>query len=417
MQSVTETINHHVNGWAGLLELSLHVSNSTATLLLTAFIFLSGILLFFVVRPIFLAVCKQAAEKPQAAWIHAAYHNYVFHRMAWLIPGIVVLLSTPFVLDSDLPLVATFARVLIVCSEIYVVMVVAMIVAALLNTIQARFLSFRLAQRYTIKSYIQVLKILLFFITAIVVIAIIIGRSPFYLLTGLGALTAVGMLIFKDSILGFVASIQLSVYDIIRIGDWIEMPKYGADGTVTDISLNTIKVQNFDKTIITIPSFNILTDGVKNWRGMSEAGSRRIKRYITININSIKLCQPAFIEKIKQLPLMNNKVDVYLQSNLHHVDASALKMLDERVAGVTNLTLFRLYLAAYLANHPRVNNNLTLLVRELQDTHYGVPLEIYLFLNTTDWVAYEAIQSDIFDYIYAILPLFELTVFQYQSER
>ena len=416
MDSVATTLNNHVNGWAGGLRDYFGLTDTSAMMALIAVIFLVGAILFFVIRPIMLVVVDRIVARGNSPWLAAADENHVFHRLSWLIPGFFALLTVPVIVSSTLPFAVKIAGIIETTSEVFLVGVITAVISSVLNTAETRFRSFKLARKYSIKSYMQVAKIILFLLATIVIIAIIIGQSPIYLLTGLGAMTAVGMLIFRDSILGFVASIQLSAYDMIRVGDWIEMTKYGADGTVIDISLNTIKIQNFDKTIVTIPSFTILTDGVKNWRGMSQAGCRRIKRHITININSIKLCNPELLNKLCQMPLLKNRLDQYLKEEHRHVDDGALSLLKADKAGLTNLTLYRLYLEEYLTNHPCVTTKMSFLVRELQDSHYGLPIEIYIFLNVTDWAKYESIQSDIFDYVYSITQLFELQIYQYQSE-
>ncbi|HTM64062.1 MAG TPA: mechanosensitive ion channel domain-containing protein [Gammaproteobacteria bacterium] len=416
MGSVTDSINNQVTGWLGVLKNYFNISDNAAMAVMTVIIFLAGLILFYVVRPIILSIVYRIANKEKAAWMKAAYNNFVFHRIAWLIPGFVVLIFAPLLIDSSMPHADILSKSLIMGSEIYLTGVVAAVISALLNTLQDRFNQYKLARRYSIKSYIQVLKIILFSLTAIVIAAILLERSPIYLLTGLGAMTAVGMLIFKDSIMGFAASVQLSANDIIRVGDWVEISKYGVDGTVIDISLNTIKIQNFDKTIITIPSYAILSEGVKNWRGMSESGGRRIKRNITIDINSIKFCDAECVSRLSKLLLLQPLLEKYLKNDNRNVDQDALKLLGADTRGLTNLTLYRLYLNAYLAAHPAINTKMSFLIRELQDQNYGVPLEIYIFTKTTDWVEYEAIQSDIIEYMYSVLPLFELQAFQTISE-
>lgn len=416
MQSVEDTINNHVNGWAGALKAYFGLSDTMAMLSLTAVIFMAGFILFFVVRPIILMIVSRLAKGDKHIWMRAAYHSHVFHRLSWLIPGFIVLISVPIVTSTTLPLADMFGDALLKGAEIYMVGVFTAVLSAMLNAVEARFRYLKLAQKYSIKSYMQVLKIILFCLSAIVMVSIAADQSPMSLLAGLGAMTAVIMLIFRDSILGFVASIQLSAYDMLRVGDWIEMPKYGADGDVIDISLNTIKIQNFDKTIVTIPSSAILTEGIKNWRGMSESGGRRIKRHITIDINTVKFCGPELITKLSRLPLLKTRLDKYLQDNGRHYDVDAVELLHADKRGITNLTMFRLYLEAYLSNHPKINPEMSFLIRELQNTGYGLPIEIYVFTNVTVWKEYEAIQSDIFDYVYSILPLFELEAYQMQAE-
>lgn len=261
-----------------------------------------------------------------------------------------------------------------------------------------------------IKGYIQILKIIISSFIAIIIFAIITGQSVAYYISGLGALTAVLILVFQDTILSFVASVQIGQNDIINLDDWIEVPEYGADGDVIDISLHTVKVQNWDKTITTIPTSKIVTSSVKNWRGMSDYGGRRIKRSILIDISSVRFMEEKDIEKLKQLPSINK----YLSEKINDIEKynnSVDEAKEKRK--LTNLGTLRAYLVNYLKNHDDLNTeSMTLIVRQLSPTSEGVPLEIYTFTNTIDWVEYEGIQSDIFDHIFAVLPKFGLRAFQ-----
>ena len=240
-----------------------------------------------------------------------------------------------------------------------------------------------------------------------------IDKSPIYLLGGIGALTAVLLLIFKDTILSFVASIQIHSNDLFKIGDWLEAPQFGADGDVIDIALHTVKIQNWDKTISIIPSHKLIESSFKNWRGMSESGGRRIKRSIYIDQTSIRFCDEQMIEKFKSFKLLAP----YLEAKLAEIDASnADKNINMQalVNGrrLTNIGTFRAYIQAYLKNHPMIHQNLTFLIRQLAPSEKGIAIEIYVFTNITDWIAYEAIQADIFDHLLAVLTEFELQVFQ-----
>ena len=239
-------------------------------------------------------------------------------------------------------------------------------------------------------------------------------RSPVYLLSGLGAMTAVLMLIFKDPILGFVAGIQLISNRMLKPGDWIEMPKYGADGDVVDITLTTVKVQNFDNTITTIPTYALINDSFKNWRGMQESMGRRIKRAIYIDMNTIKFCSPEVLDRFSKIRYITD----YMQKKSREVESYNTEGgIEAQDAGnarrLTNIGTFRAYVYAYLQNHPMINTNLTFLIRQLAPTQYGLPLEIYVFSRDKNWVNYEAIQSDIFDHLLAIANEFDLKVYQY----
>ena len=261
-----------------------------------------------------------------------------------------------------------------------------------------------------IKGYVQIVKIALNSFIFIIIFAIITGQPVSYYICGLGALTAVLLLVFQDTILSFIASVQIGQNNIINNGDWIEVPEYGADGDVIDIALHTVKVQNWDKTITTIPTSKIVTTSVKNWRGMSEYGGRRIKRSVSIDISSVKFMEQKDIDKLMEIPSVNK----YLSEKIEDIDkfnASIDENKEKR--RLTNLGTLRAYLINYLKNHDGLNtDSMTLLVRQLSPTAVGVPLELYTFTNTTDWVEYEGIQSDIFDHIFAVLPKFGLRAFQ-----
>ena len=261
-----------------------------------------------------------------------------------------------------------------------------------------------------IKGYVQIVKIALNSFIFIIIFAIITGQPVSYYISGLGALTAVLLLVFQDTILSFIASVQIGQNNIIKNGDWIEVPEYGADGDVIDIALHTVKVQNWDKTITTIPTSKIVTTSVKNWRGMSEYGGRRIKRSVSIDISSIKFMEDKDIDKLKEMPLISR----YLSEKILDIEKyNASIGGDKERRRLTNLGTLRAYLLNYLKNHDGLNTEtMTLLVRQLAPTAVGVPLELYTFTNTTDWVEYEGIQSDIFDHVFAVLPKFGLRAFQ-----
>lgn len=287
---------------------------------------------------------------------------------------------------------------------------------ALLNTIETYCYQRQLTQRFPIRGIIQAIKIMTSIGISIIIISTLLGKSPLFLLSGLGAMTAVLMLVFKDPIMGLVAGIQLSANRMLNIGDWLEMPKYNADGSVIDIALTTVKVQNWDNTITTIPTYALISDSFKNWRGMSESGGRRIKRAIYINSNSVhflsqqeiqhlsqSLLLTQYLEKrVREIKAFNEKFDIHNQSPLNG-------------RHLTNLGTFRMYLQNYLTQHPQIRQDMTLMVRQLTPSEQGIPLEIYCFTNTVVWKEYESIQSDIFDHIFAIISEFNLQVFQNPS--
>lgn len=264
-----------------------------------------------------------------------------------------------------------------------------------------------------IKSINQLIKLFIFLIVAVLSISAILGKSPIYFLSGLGAMTAVILLIFKDTILGFVAGVQLAANNMVTRGDWIEMPKYGADGEVLEVALTTVQVQNWDKTITMIPAYALISDSFKNWRGMEQAGGRRIKRSVRLDVSTIKFLDQDMIEHLSKISSINE----YLQSKQQELDsANQLVDADLNITAngrkLTNVGTFRTYLEFYLKNHSNVHQDMTLIVRQLPADEYGLPIELYLFCNDTRWANYEAIQADIFDHIYAVLPEFELRPFQ-----
>jgi len=294
-------------------------------------------------------------------------------------------------------------------------MAVAILLAlnALLNSINEIYSQSKYAQKMNIKSYLQILKLILNILGTIVVIAIVSGRSPIYLLSGIGALTAVLMLVFKDTILSFVASIQINSNDLFKVGDWLEIPQLGADGDVIDIALHTVKIQNWDKTISIIPTYKLIDSSFKNWRGMSESGGRRIKRSLYIDQNSIKFCSPEQLDHFKTFELLTD----HLNEKMTVVDASNSANnvnMDTQVNGrrLTNIGTFRAYIQAYLKSHSKIHNELTFLIRQLPPSERGLPIEIYVFTNITDWIEYEGIQADIFDHLLSVIPEFGLRIFQ-----
>ncbi len=294
-----------------------------------------------------------------------------------------------------------------------VVMLIIIVFATILDAFNELYEKSKRYDRKPIKGYLQVVKIIIYILGGITIIGLLTGQKPWTILTGVGALTAILLLIFKDTILSLVASVHISAYDLIRIGDWIEAPQFGADGDVTDVALHTIKVQNFDKTIVVIPTYKLIDSGFKNWRGMQQAGGRRIKRSIFIDLSSVKFCTEDMLAKYKHFELIKNyiekkEVEIEKYNKERNVDTSSV--INGR--RLTNIGTFREYLKAYLKNREDINKGFTFLVRQLTPGPNGIPIEIYVFANTTAWVRYEDIQADIFDHIFAVVTEFELSIFQ-----
>ena len=295
-----------------------------------------------------------------------------------------------------------------------IAIVIILSINSLLNAFNEIYNQSKYSDKINIKSYFQIIRLVLNLFGLIIVVSIFSGQSPLYLLSGLGALTAVLMLVFKDTILSFVSSIQISSNDLFKVGDWIEAPQFGADGDVIDIGLHTIKIQNWDKTISIIPTHKLIDSSFKNWRGMSDSGGRRIKRSINIDINSIKFCNHELIEKFKSVNVISEYIHTKLSEiDIHNADLNTKSLINGRA--LTNIGTYRAYIKAYLKNNKHIHNDMTFLVRQLSPTEKGLPIEIYVFSNNTNWIEYEEIQSDIFDHLLSVLNHFELQIYQYPS--
>ena len=336
----------------------------------------------------------------------------VIPRLANAVPALVLWMGVVLVPGLPEPVTQIVRNV---CSAV-IVLTLALAFSAFLNLVNAAYQWRPEAASRPIKGYLQVVKIAVFAIATILIIAALLDRSPLILLSGLGALAAVLMLIFQDTLLSLVASVQISSSDMLRVGDWIEMPQLNADGDVIDIALHTVKVQNWDKTITTIPTKRLITESFKNWRGMRESGGRRIKRALYLDQTSVHFLTAEERTRLRRFFLL----DDYLRAKERELAEWNARLAEYgrepvNTRRVTNIGTFRAYVERYLRNHPGVNQNMTLIVRQLAPTAEGLPLEIYCFTNTVQWVEYEGIQSDIFDHLLAILPEFGLRVFQNPS--
>ena len=297
-----------------------------------------------------------------------------------------------------------------------IAIVVILSINSLLNAFNEIYNQSKYSDKINIKSYFQIFTLVINLFGLIIVVSILSGQSPFYLLSGLGALTAVLMLVFKDTILSFVSSIQISSNDLFKVGDWVEAPQFDADGDVIDIGLHTIKIQNWDKTISIIPTHKLIDSSFKNWRGMSDSGGRRIKRSINIDINSIKFCNHELIEKFKLVNIISEYINTKLSEiDDHNANLNTKSLINGRA--LTNIGTYREYIKAYLKNNKNIHNDMTFLVRQLSPTEKGLPIEIYVFSNNTNWIEYEEIQSDIFDHLLSVLSEFELQIYQYPSSN
>ncbi|TDJ01551.1 MAG: mechanosensitive ion channel [Candidatus Dadabacteria bacterium] len=362
----------------------------------------------YVAKRFILKLVEHFASKSSTKWDDVLVKRKFFRRLSHFAPALVIYLMSSVFFENDTAILVT-RRI----AAIYMLFVAIITIDAFLSSVVDIYHSYDTSRKVPVRIIVQVAKILLYAVVGIVILSTVIGKSPAFFIGGLGAMAAVLMLIFKDSILGLTAGIQLSANKMVRVGDWIEMPKYGADGDIIDISLTTVKVQNWDKTIITIPTFALVSEGVKNWRGMSESGGRRIKRSIYIDMTSVKFCTEEMTEKFSKIKYLSD----YIRNKGKELsEFNSQKNIDDSVLvngrRMTNIGTFRAYLVSYLKDHPKINKNLTFLVRQLDPGPNGLPIEIYVFSNDQVWANYEAIQADIFDHILAVIPEFELKVFQ-----
>ncbi|HHX18059.1 MAG TPA: mechanosensitive ion channel [Clostridium sp.] len=382
------------------------IANYLFYALLVAFVALISFTANLITKKVILRILAHYIRNNRFKWDTIMLERRVFQRMSHIVPAIIIYgFASVFPEDVE-------AKIYIGVT-VYIMAMAMLIISSFLDSVNDIYNNFEVSKTRPIKGYIQVVKIFVFVIGGILIIAEVIGQNPLVLLGGIGALSAVLLLIFQDSILGLVAGIQLSSNDMVRVGDWIEMSNYGADGYVIDISLNTVKVQNFDKTITTIPTYKLVSDSFKNWRGMVETGGRRIKRSIFIDTSSISFCSDEMIKEFKKIHYLKDyiikkqkEIEEYNKKN--DIDSS-IKVNGRRL---TNIGVFRAYIDNYLKNHPGLNKEMLQIVRQLTPREYGLPIEIYVFTKTTKWVEYEGIQSDIFDHILAVVPEFGLKVFQ-----
>ena len=366
----------------------------------------------WIVKRILVRGLMRALRATRIGQDQALHDSGIINRLANIVPAL--LISIGIALVPGLPEAAiTVVRNV---ASAFIVLTIALAVGRALSLVSTVYHRRPNAHLKPIKGYIQVITIIIYAIAAILIVATLIDRSPLILLSGLGAMAAVLMLIFQDTLLSLVASVQISSNDIVRVGDWVEMPQLNAEGPVIDIALHTIKVQNWDKTITTIPTKRFISDPFKNWRGMEEAGGRRIKRSIMLDQQSVGFLSPEERVRLHRFRLL----DDYLKQKQEEIDAWNRK-LEERgkepvnTRRITNLGTFRAYVERYLRSHPDIHQGLTLIVRQLDPTPDGLPLEIYCFTKNIAWAAYEGIQADIFDHLLAILPEFGLRVFQRPS--
>jgi len=377
-----------------------------------ALLLIVALVLGRVARYVILHAARLLGRQPALHWVNDLLQNKVFHRLAQTTPSLVIQFGLHLVPELSKNGLIFFGNVALAFTFLFQVLAM----SALLNALLDIYARTEHARTRSIKGYVQLAKMVLYVFGAIVIVATLIDRSPLLLLSGLGAMSAVILLVYKDTLLSFVASVQLTSNDMLRVGDWIEMPQVGADGDVVDITLHTVKVQNFDKTIVSIPTWRLMSESFRNWRGMQQSGGRRIKRSLFIDAGAVRFLHDDEEQRLSRVRLLTDyigrkqaelKAWNEAQGNVAAMSANRRRM--------TNLGTFRAYALAYLKSHPEVQLDMTCMVRQLQTTAQGVPLEIYCFTRTTVWADYERIQGDIFDYLLAVLPEFGLSLYQQPS--
>ncbi len=397
---------------------SLYVPDSWINLSRSIFLILVLIIIcligFYLAKFIVIKVIKRIVRHTNNQWDDKLFNNKFFKRVSYLIPAILIYKLISYVLPDNPGLVS----VILTATNVYIIMIILLSLYTLLDTFSEIYTEWEIAKYKPIKGYIQLIKVILACIAIILIIAAILGESPLFFLTGLGALSAVLMLVFKDALLGLVAGVQISANDMARPGDWITMDKYRADGDVMEISLTTVKVQNFDKSIVYIPAYVMISDSFINWRGMYESDGRRIKRAIYIDMDTVKFCTPELIEKYTKIELIRKYLT---QKQLEIDEFNILHKVDESIPvngrKQTNIGIFRMYMQAYLKTLKTINQESTLMVRQLPSADKGIALEVYAFCISKDWVIFEEVQSDIFDHFYAALKYFDLALYQSPSSN
>ncbi|MDA9557582.1 mechanosensitive ion channel [Vibrio sp.] len=372
-------------------------------------IILFSIVLHIILHRVFLGWMKQRGNRSEIAWRAIVLKSNFFNNIVWLIQGVII--STQAKLW--IPKSSELKGYILTFTSLWVIVFCLLSIYALLNTIEALMTRTKFGKNMPLRGVVQTFKIIFFIIASLLGLSVILDKSPVYLLSGLGAMTAVIMLVFQTPIMGLLAGIQLAANKMLSVGDWLEMPKYGADGDVIEITLTTVKVRNWDKTITTIPTNALVSDSFKNWKGMEEIGGRRIKRSFLIDATSVSFLNETTLQKLQSTDLLKEYIDEKERSIAEYNQTKGISG-SNKINGrrLTNLGSFRAYLERYLRTHPEIRQDLTLIVRQLAPSHEGIGMELYCFTDKTAWAEYERIQSDIFDHIFAVLPEFGLTVSQ-----
>ena len=404
-----EQITGALLSWGAGTALASVVAHLLALLILVAVACVADV----VCRHIVLKAVAKVVRHTKAKWDDVVFDHKVMVRLSHMVMPVVIYVFIPSVFaDSTLWAVDFVQRICFV----FIVLAFLSFAHAFLNAVYSIYSDKESFRNRPLKSMLQTLQVVIWFVGGIVILSEVIDKDPVSLLAGLGASAAVLMLVFKDSIMGFVSGIQLSANDMLKVGDWIKIPKYDADGIVTEVTLNTVKVRNWDNTVTTIPPYALVSDSFQNWNAMRESGGRRVKRSVCIDMTSVRFCTPEMLDRFRKISLLKDYIDGK-EKELQEYNAE--KGIDDSVKvngrRQTNLGVFRAYLTAYLHSLPYTNTELHCMVRHLQPTDKGIPVELYFFSTVKEWVPYEAIQADVFDHVLAVIPEFGLRVFQSPS--
>lgn len=400
------TSDFDLKEWVGK---TLGTNDDITTFILVISAILVSLIIWRVTRKLLQFIIPKLTAKTKTLWDDIIFNNKVINTFAMLIPALILDYYLPLVFDSS----SVFVPIAKEVTDIFIIMVSTWILNSFFSSINEILTSKPQYKDKPIGSFTQLAKILVYCVAAVLIISLLINKNPIYLLSGLGAMAAILLLVFKDSILGFVASIQLSANNMVHVGDWVTVPHYGADGDVLEINLTTIKVQNFDLTITTIPTYAFISDSFTNWRGMEQSNGRRIKRAINIKMDSIKFCSNEMRERFMKFELISD----YLTDRKAEIEAYNLKNkvdVSNLVNGrnMTNVGIFKVYIEKYLIENPKVNEKMMIMVRHLPSSELGLPIEIYAFSKDKSWKGYENIMADIFDHVFAVAPSFDLEVFE-----
>jgi miniconductance mechanosensitive channel len=388
-----------------IIQSMLNISAKQAQSVSLGVVLIISFVAYLLTKYVLMRVILQLSKKTKTLWDDMLIERKVFNNLSYIIPLVIIYYSA-FMFPIVEEVIRRFSKALIIWFSV-------LAVSALISAVNDIYLTTRRAKEKPIKGYLQIIKIFFFIVGSIVVLGIILGKSPWIFVSGLGAMTAVLLLIFKDTILSLMASLQITFNDLVKIGDWLSVPQYNADGNVIDIALHTVKIQNWDKTISVIPTHKLIEGTFKNWRGMELSGGRRIKRSFNIDIDTIKFCDEKMLKKFEKFQylqeyLKNKRTEVKEYNLNNNIDTTELI----NGKNLTNIGTLRAYIIQYLKHHPNVRMDMTFLIRQLAPTPTGVPIEVYVFIDDIRWANYEGIQADIFDHILAVVPEFELKIFQ-----